>query len=173
MSLIILSQFPVSDQFGNTVNWELFSDVPQVIIMAGEKAAVDAKEWGSFRQTKFNQGYQPSTEHLQKLHPHENIKIIAVATLPEVPRIFKGLFRAGFRKEAKEMGLALDFSSGLRKEFGYERKQSEACLALLEPKSGAGFQVKKIVCGSSKKESLRDEVQRDVAALIKTLERGS
>lgn len=122
---------PLSDQFGNGVQWQLFEPVPWVLLLAGKEAATAAKDWGIFLQKTFNPTFQPTPQHLQTLVPEEHIKVIAVATLPEVPLLFRGLFRSGFRSDAKDMGLALDFSRALSKQFSYDGSETLPLLVIL------------------------------------------
>ncbi len=122
---------PLSDQFGNGVEWQLFESVPRVLLFAGKEAGAAAKDWGIFLQKTFNPTFRPTPQHLQTLVPEEHIKVIAVATLPEVPLLFRGLFRSGFRSDAKDMGLALDFSRALSKQFSYDGSETLPLLVML------------------------------------------
>lgn len=127
---------PLSDQFGNELQWKLFEPVPRVLVFGGKEAGAAAKDWGLFLQKTFNPLSRPTPQHLQTLVPEEKIKVIAVVTLPEVPSIFRSLFRSGFRRDAKEMGLALDFSRALSKQFSYDGSEEFPLLAIL-PKGRA------------------------------------
>lgn len=131
LSAVAFMQLPVADQWDKPVQWDLFSKVPKVLVFGGRDAALPSREWGAYVQKNFNGGFMPSPSHLQELKPEEKIKVVAVATLPDVPGMFKYLFRAGFRKEAKEMGLVLDFSGRLSGEFGYKERDKDPKVVLL------------------------------------------
>jgi hypothetical protein len=153
---------PLSDQFGNDLQWKLFDSVPRVLIFAGKEAGTAAKDWGLFLQKTFNPRFCPSPQHLQTLVPEEKIKVIAVATLPEVPSVFRGLFRSGFRRDAKNMGVALDFSRALSKQFSYDGSEEAPLLVILpRAKASRNSQVS-IFHGLSSDASL----QKDVTARI-------
>jgi hypothetical protein len=130
-AILMLSQFEVEDQFSQKVDWKNFESTPQILVFAGKAAAKEAQSWGIFLHDKFNSQLKPSKEHLQATLPTEKIKVVAVATLPEVPGIFKGLFRSGFRKESSSMPLALDFSRRLSGTFGYHDDEKEPLLVFL------------------------------------------
>ena len=131
MGFVEFMAVPLSDQFGTDVQWKLFESVPRVLLFGGKDAAAAAKDWGVVLQKTFNPGFHPVPQHLQILAPEEKIKVIAVATLPEVPSVFRGLFRSGFRRDAKDMGVVLDFSRALSKQFFYDGSEQEPLLVIL------------------------------------------
>jgi hypothetical protein len=161
------SAVPLSDQFGNEVHWKLFESVPRVLLFAGKEAGAAAKDWGVFLQRTFNPHLHPSPQHLQTLVPEETIKVIAVATLPEVPSIFRGLFRSGFRRDAKDMGLALDFSRELSQQFSYDGSESLPLLVVL-PK-GKTVKSAKILTlqGLSSDAALQKKVTKKISSFLK------
>ena len=134
---VALAQFQLSDQFGHKIDWQKFRDVPKAIVMAGEKASDPAKVWGAWMQTRFNEAFSPVRDHLQTLDAREKIKIIAVASLPDVPFVFKGLFRAGFRMGSPDYGVALDFSSELSRVLGYNAAEAQPGIAIIPPDGSA------------------------------------
>lgn len=153
---------PLSDQFGNDLQWRLFEPVPRVLIFAGKEAGAAAKEWGLFLQKTFNPLFHPSPQHLQTLVPEEKIKVIAVATLPEVPSVFRSLFRSGFRRDAKNMGVALDFSRALSKQFFYEGSEDAPLLAVLPGGNAAKHAYISIYRGLSSDATLRKKVTASI-----------
>jgi hypothetical protein len=158
---------PLSDQFGNDVDWKLFESRPRALLFAGKDAGVAAKDWGVFLQKTFNPDFQPSPQHLQTLAPEEKIKVIAIATLPEVPSIFRGLFRAGFRRDAKDMGLALDFSRAVSTQFSYDGSEPLPLIAVL-PK-GSSVKGSQILAlrGLSADGALRKKVTDRIGKFLK------
>jgi glycosyltransferase involved in cell wall biosynthesis len=132
---VALSQFQISDQFDRRVDWQKFEGVPIVLIIGGRNASERAAEWGVLLENEFNAGFIPTSSHLQSLNEeHEKIKIIGVATLPNVPSIFKGIFRNGFRSSVKDFGLALDFSSLMSKAFDYNEKKLDPKIVVVTTK---------------------------------------
>ena len=158
--MIALSKYSISDQFDSRVDWVRFSKVPKVIVMAGQDAAPDAKLWGVFFQQRFNSSYMPTPGHLQNLAESEKIKVVAVATLPEVPRIFRGLFRSGFRRESREMGVGLDFSEQLSQGFGYRAQEKTPAIAVLP--AGDGQVDAQIFRGASSDLILRGRIEAEI-----------
>jgi len=158
---------PLSDQFGNSLQWSLFESIPRVLIFAGKEAAAPAKDWGVVLQKKFNAPFHPTPQHLQTLVPAEKIKVIAVATLPEVPSIFRGLFRSGFRRDAKDMGVALDFSRALSKQFSYSGSEPLPLVVIL-PK-GSQIKTSQILTlqGLSSDANLRNKVTRKISNFLR------
>ena len=134
---IALAQFSVSDQWSNRVDWSVWDRVPTVLVMGGQKAGHDAARWGIFLQQTFNPTYVPVPDHLQILKPEETVKIVAIATLPDVPQPFKWLFRSGFRKEVKNFGMALDYDGAISRVFGYDAGQKDPSLAILPAQGGS------------------------------------
>ncbi len=142
----------VNDQWNKVVEWDKFSTVPKVLVFGGKEAALESRAWGAHFQILFNKGYEPTPEHLQTLSPNEKVKVIAVATLPEVPGMFKGLFRSGFRKEAKNMGIVLDFAPGLSQSVGYV-EDGKIPLVVMFKKDGSEFsRVKALISDEEKKK---------------------
>ena len=82
-------------------------------------------------QKTFNPTVQPAPQSLQTLVPEEQVKVMAIATLPDVPSLFRGLFRAGFQRDAKDMGVALDFSRALSRQFSYDGSEELPLLVIL------------------------------------------
>jgi hypothetical protein len=164
---VVLANFSISDQFAHNVDWARFSKVPQVVIFAGRDAATAAKDWGVYLQKRFNEGFTPVQNHLQTLSPKEKIKVIAIATLPEVPHIFRGLFRNGFRKESKEMGVGLDFGSALSKLFGYQANNPLPKIAVLGASAHPGAQAEpRVFSGLLGDQSLRMQIEEAIADLL-------
>jgi len=158
---------PLSDQFGNDVDWKLFESRPRVLLFAGKDAAAAAKDWGIFLQKTFNSDFHPSPQHVQTLAPEEKIKVIAIATLPEVPSIFRGLFRSGFRRDAKDMGLALDFSRALSRQFSYDGTEPLPLVAILPKGSSVtGSQILALY-GLSSDSNLRKKVTEKISKFLK------
>ena len=154
---------PLSDQFGHDVQWSLFESMPRVLVFAGKEAAPAAKDWGLFLQKTFNPTFHPTPQHLQTVVPEEKIKVIAVATLPEVPSIFRGLFRSGFRSDAKDMGLVLDFSRALSKQFSYEGSETEPLLVILPKGSVVEDSQMLILRGLSSNETLQKQATEKIS----------
>lgn len=148
-------EIPVEDQFGSQVGWSRFSKVPRVLVIAGKDAAEGAKDWGLFVQQTFNENFQPSSDHLQNLSPKEKVKVIGVVALPDVPSMFKGLFRRGFRKEVPNMGMALDFGSQISKHFNYENSQPDPMVVILAPGSN---EVSESILGSVNRDDLKTKL---------------
>jgi hypothetical protein len=164
---VVLANFSIGDQFGHNIDWSRFGKVPQVVIFAGRDAATSAKDWGVYLQKRFNEGFVPAQDHLQSLSPGEKIKIIAIATLPEVPHIFRGLFRNGFRKESKEMGVGLDFGATLSKLFAYQANNPMPKIAVLPANDPAHTQTEpRVFSGLLSDQSLRMQVEEAVADFL-------
>jgi hypothetical protein len=161
---VVLAQFAVGDQFGNAVEWKVFEKVPAVLVMAGKPAALDAKAWGVYLQQTFNGGFQPSPDHLQTLRPSEKVKVVAVASLPEVPQFLRFLFRSGFRDESKSMGIVLDFSSLVSKTFGYDAEKLEPSLAIVPPAGDERMPV--VLTGPSSSEDMKVKVAKAISAML-------
>jgi hypothetical protein len=152
----------VSDQWNNPVKWDVFSKVPKALVFGGKAAALESRKWGAHFQITFNGGYEPTPAHLQELSLNEKIKVIAVATLPEVPGMFKGLFRSGFRGEAKTMGIALDFAPGISQQVGYV-ENGDIPLVVLFKKTGEEFaRFSGLIADDSKKS----EIDKSIQALL-------
>lgn len=113
-----LSGEPAEDQFGEEVVWSAFSAKPFVLVIADRDASDNARIIGAALHTSFNGNYTAPETHLRSTIPSEQVKIIPVAALPDVPGVFKWLFRRGFRKEAAT-GVILDWDSRLSKACGY------------------------------------------------------
>ena len=158
---------PLSDQFGNDVDWKLFESRPRVLLFAGKDAAAAAKDWGIFLQKTFNSDFHPSPQHVQTLAPEEKIKVIAIATLPEVPSIFRGLFRSGFRRDAKDMGLALDFSRALSRQFSYDGTEPLPLVAILPKGSSVTGSQILALRGVSADGALRKKVTDRISKFLK------
>lgn len=130
--LLSLSSDPAEDQFGKEVQWRKFSDKPFVLVIADHSASELAIEIGAKLHIEYNGVSQPAEEHLLLTNEHERLKVIPVAALPDVPGIFKWLFRRGFRSEAKT-GVILDFDSRIARLCGYQ--DGKVRLVLKLPKS--------------------------------------
>ena len=131
MLMLPFTQIASQDQFGKAVEWKNFAGVPWVLVLGGEKAAKDSQKWGILLKDTFNPNYKPVPEHLQKLSPSEKVKVIAVATLPNVPSLFQGFFRNGFRKEVQDFGMLLDFHGEVSAHFGVKTDQILPTLAII------------------------------------------
>ncbi len=114
----VLRETPAEDQFGEEVRWSAFDSKPFVLVIADRESAEKGKGIGAALHSIFNGDYIAPEEHLHESPPTENIKIIPVAALPDVPGIFKWLFRRGFKKESP-VGVILDWDSRLAKVCGY------------------------------------------------------
>lgn len=158
---------PLSDQFGNELQWRLFESMPRVLVFAGKEAAAAAKDWGILLQKTFNPLFHPTPQHLQRRAPDENIKVVAVATLPEVPSIFRGLFRSGFRRDAKDMGVALDFSRALSKQFSYEGSEELPLLVILPKGSRVKHSQILALQGLSSDAAVRNEVTKKISSFVR------
>ena len=164
VSAALLSQFSVSDQFDHPIDWNALNAVPRVIVVAGKKAAPEAKAWGIFLQEHFNAKFVPGPRHLQSLDARERVKVVAVATLPEVPGVLRAFFRAGFRKESPHMGVGLDFASRLSRALGYHAENPKPCLALFPANS---LQIPaELFCGFKDDATLRSQVESAVSKLL-------
>lgn len=128
----MLATEPAEDQFGQTVQWSNFSSKPFVLVIADHAASESALEIGAALHVKYNGPKQPAKEHLQASAATECLKVIPVAALPDVPGIFRGLFRIGFRSESST-GVILDWSSRIAEVCGY--KSGTVRLALKLPNS--------------------------------------
>ena len=117
--LLSLSSDPAEDQFGKEVLWRKFSDKPFVLVIADHSASELAVQIGAKLHIEYNGVSQPAEEHLLLTNQHERLKVIPVAALPDVPGIFKWLFRRGFRSEAKT-GVILDWNSRISRLCGYQ-----------------------------------------------------
>lgn len=117
------------DQFSQKVSWSAFCEKPHIFVLAGKEASEDASKWGLFLQKKLNSEYEPGKNHLQSFEKDENVKVIAVATLPDVPGIFKGLFRSGFRDKSV-MSMVLDFGAKFSKGFGFGAEEKVPAMVL-------------------------------------------
>ncbi len=123
---------PAEDQFGQRVQWEHFSSKPFVLVIADHAASESAVAIGAALHMKYNGYVRSSKEHLQTTNENEKLKVVPVAALPDVPGIFKGLFRIGFRKQS-DTGVILDWSSRISEACGY--KEGKVRLALKLPNS--------------------------------------
>ncbi len=128
--LSALGDDPAEDQFGEEVQWQTFSQKPFVMVIADKEAADNAKLIGTALHKTFNGSYTAPEDHLHSSPAQENIKIIPVAALPDVPGIFKWLFRRGFKKESK-VGVILDWDSRIAKMCGY--KEGKIIVAIKSP----------------------------------------
>jgi hypothetical protein len=160
---ISLMQFPLADQWDRPVQWDKFNEVPKVLILSGRNSGTHGRDWGAYITEKFNPGFVPQATHLQEVSLLEKVKVIAVAALPDVPGMFKYLFRSGFRKESNSMGLALDFSSTLSKQFSFEEKQENPKIVLISPKGEKLGEFE----GKVSDEKLVAEVNSAVSKLLK------
>jgi hypothetical protein len=158
----ILMSFPSEDQFGQAVRWDLFEKLPKVLVFAGQDASKEATAWGTHFQSQFNPNYKPRPDHLQVVDPAESVKVVAVASLPDVPSLFRGLFRSGFKKESANWGMVLDFSSRISKHFGYSSDSKKPMLAILPPGAKEAITVE----GSVHEASLRDQVDRQIKQIL-------
>jgi hypothetical protein len=154
--LMQLSSMNLEDQYSKSPNWNAFSSVPAVMVLAGEKASEDATRWGLWLQKNINGDFVPTKQHLQILDSREKAKVIAVATLPEVPGIFKGLFRRGFRSKA-EMGVILDFGAALSSQLHYKEDSPDPAIAIL-PKGALNIEEAKIFVGPSHNQDLQKNI---------------
>ena len=113
-----LASTPAEDQFGEEVRWAAFAQKPFVLVVADRDAAEQAKAIGAALQSAFNSGHTAAEEHLRTSPAQERVKIIPVAALPDVPGMFKWMFRKGMKKEAS-FGVILDWDSRLAKAVSY------------------------------------------------------
>lgn len=123
---------PAEDQFGEEVEWSAFTHKPFVLVIADKEASDNAKEIGIALHKSFNGSYTAPEAHLRNSPANEKVKIIPVAALPDVPGIFKFLFRNGFKDEAP-IGVILDWDSKLSKSVGYE--EGQVLVAIKTPKN--------------------------------------
>jgi hypothetical protein len=89
-----------------------------VLVIGDREAADRATAIGSALHAAHNTRHIEPERHLQITTPDEKLKVIAVAALPDVPGIFKGLFRSGFKDEGKT-GVILDWDRQLARSCGY------------------------------------------------------
>ncbi len=129
----MLASNPAEDQFGEQVHWKAFSQKPFVLVIADKEAADLAKSVGIGLHTHYNGDYTAPEAHLTSSPPTERLKVIPVAALPDVPHIFRWLFRNGFRSGAKT-GVILDWESAIAKSCGYV--EGSVRLAVKQPDSG-------------------------------------
>lgn len=127
-----IAEDPAEDQFGEEVKWSAFTHKPFVLVIADKEASENAKEIGIALHKSFNGIYTAPEEHLRNSPPSEKVKIIPVAALPDVPGIFKFLFRNGFQDESP-VGVILDWDSKLSKSVGYE--EGKVLVAIKTPKN--------------------------------------
>lgn len=146
----------VEDQFGAKPDWKSIGELPTVMVFAGEKASELAKEWGISLHKSLNGDYVAGKTHLQTRDPREMVKVIAVATLPSVPGMFRGMFRSGFRKKS-EMAMLLDFSSELSQKFSYLDSEELPALVVI-PSTAADFSEVKVFRGKPSDEALRAQI---------------
>jgi hypothetical protein len=169
MSFQELAKLDLTDQWSRPVAWAAFEKVPTVLVLGGEKAANAAKDWGIFLQKEFNPSYKVVPTHLTARAPEENVKVIAVATLPEVPSMFKGLFRGGFRREVPEMGMVMDFSRALSSRFEYSDKSPEPKLVVrgpvVEGQAAKSFELS----GFVNDEATKTKFKTEISNLLKSL----
>ncbi len=127
-----IAEDPAEDQFGEEVEWSSFSHKPFVLVIADKEASDNAKEIGIALHKAYNGTYTAPEEHLRDSPENEKVKIIPVAALPDVPGIFKFLFRNGFKDEART-GVILDWDSMLSKTVGYV--DAQVVVAIKTPKN--------------------------------------
>lgn len=123
---------PAEDQFGEEVEWSAFAHKPFILVIADKESSDNAKEIGIALHKTFNGVYAAPEEHLRDSPENEKVKIIPVAALPDVPGIFKFLFRNGFKDEARTC-VILDWDSKLAKSVGYE--EGQVIVAIKTPKN--------------------------------------
>ncbi|NCN27343.1 hypothetical protein GW915_07185 [bacterium] len=133
--VISLMDFSLMDQFRKEVNWKAFEGVPKVIVAAEKESSEEASQWGHKLQAKFNAKSHPQKDHVHTLQPGEKVKIIAVASLPDVPNFFKGIFFKRFQKKHSHMGMLLDFDHRLSKGLGFKNLDKVPGIAILPPSS--------------------------------------
>lgn len=166
MALMAFAPMSREDQFSKEWQWDAYQSVPKVLVFAGKEASELATAWGGWLQNTFNPGFEPTKDHLRSLSPKEKVKVIAVATLPDVPRIFRTLFRGGFQKQSASMGVVLDWSSELSRHFGYNAEEKLPKLVLMDQKNMVVDQLSAAVA----EEAARRHVE---LTLRSTLEVGS
>ena len=130
--LQLLADEPAEDQFGEEVTWSKFDSKPFVLVIGDREAADRATAIGTALHTAYNIGHIKPERHLHSTTPDEKIKVIAVAALPDVPGLFKGLFRSGFKDEGKT-GVILDWDRLLSRACGY--RDGTVLLVFKSPKS--------------------------------------
>lgn len=116
--LQLLKEDPAEDQYGKAVTWNSFASKPFVLVIGDREAADRAREIGAALHTAHNPRHIKPEMHLHTTTADEKIKVIAVAALPDVPGIFKGLFRSGFKDEGMT-GVILDWDRLLSRACGY------------------------------------------------------
>ena len=116
--LQLLAEDPAEDQFGEAVSWSKFASKPFVLVIGDREAADRATTIGTALHAAHNTGHIKPELHLHSTTAEEKLKVIAVAALPDVPGIFKGLFRSGFKDEGKT-GVILDWDRLLARSCGY------------------------------------------------------
>ena len=127
--LLSLSSDPAEDQFDHEVQWKNFSGKPFVLVIADRAASELAVQIGTELHIAYNGVSQPAEEHLLATSPSERLKTIPVAALPDIPGIFKWLFRRGFRSEAKT-GVILDWDNKIARLCGYSAGKVRVALKL-------------------------------------------
>ena len=130
--LQVLADAPAEDQFGEEVAWSKFSSKPFVLVIGDREAADRATAIGAALHNTYNSRHIKPELHLHSTTPDEKIKVIAVAALPDVPGLFKGLFRSGFKDEGKT-GVILDWDRLLSRACGY--RDGTVLLVFKSPKS--------------------------------------
>jgi hypothetical protein len=140
------------DQYSQKISWQAFCQKPHIFVLAGKKASEDASKWGLFLQKKLNSSYEPGKNHLKNFEKDEKVKVVAVATLPDVPGMFKGLFRSGFRDKSL-MSVVLDFGAKFSQSFGFEAEEPAPAIVLYPDGSAEDSEPKAVI-----REKWRDEV---------------
>lgn len=123
---------PAEDQWSKEVSWQSFNSKPFVLVIGDRDAADRATMIGKALHSAYNKQHIAPERHLHTTTPDEKIKVIAVAALPDVPGIFKGLFRGGFKDEGKT-GVILDWDRRLSSACGY--REGTVLIAYKSPKS--------------------------------------
>jgi hypothetical protein len=158
--MIVLSGFPLNDQWKNPVDWKKFEPVPKVLIFGGKTATNEVKSWTKLLNQKLNPGYIQVANELQNLTPLEKVKVVPIIALPEVPKLFTKVFFSGFQKEYFKWGVAMDFDAKLSKKFGYDPTDPLALIAI----SSRGFEQK--IHGKSSDAKISSEVISKAESLV-------
>jgi hypothetical protein len=165
--LMNFAQLNLEDQYAKKVEWELFNKLPVVLVLAGEKAASHAHEWGAWLQEHFNGTYVPSRDHLSTADSRERVKVIPVATLPSIPSIFRRLFRNGFRKKT-EMAMILDYGSVLSSQFSYQDKDSLPLIAVFA-KDAKNTEEAQVFKGLLSDQELKNRLKEKINAQVPSI----
>ena len=167
--MVSQAETQIQDQFNHDANWPAFQSVPKVLVLQGRgvKDKTEGQKWGVFLQQKFNSNFSPSADTVTVLSPQEHVKVLAVATLPNMPDFAKGMVRNRFKSDSPNYGVLLDFSSVLSSQFGFNEQEPLPAVVIIPIYRPDGTTPPaEVIRGSAMDDGVRAQVEKAVARAL-------